>query len=134
MADIADTDTHYFLGAYVDHGGVDSLIEMLRDFKNPITDEIADMLDPHGNTHWKLILKRRGRGRPSESPALFIAAEHDEKLQEYGNRRGAIKNTEMDLQQKYNMTREAIRSANRRFSGTHDPRRNQRRKRKSGRK
>jgi hypothetical protein len=128
MADIADTHTHYSLEAYASLGGIDSLIEMLRDFKNPITDQIADMLDPLGDTCWKLVLKRRRRGNPAEPP--FVWEEYQERLQEYGNKRGAKKLAELDTAGKFNMKVEAVRSAVRRMNGTHG----RRRKRKSGRK
>jgi hypothetical protein len=129
MADIADTDHHYSLEAYADCGGIDSLIKMLRDFKNPITDQIANMLDPRGDTSWKMILKRRRRGNPSDHPP-FVWEEYQERLQEYGNRRGAKKLAELDTAGKFNMKVEAVRSAVRRMNGTHG----RRHKSKSGRK
>jgi hypothetical protein len=128
MADIADDRTHYSLTAHVDTGGIDSLIEMLREFKNPITNQIADMLDPHGDTVWKLVLKRRRRGKPSEPP--FIWEEYQEALQKRENKRGAIKSVEHDIADRFNITTAAVRSAVRRMNGTHG----RRRKRKSGHK
>jgi hypothetical protein len=87
------------------------------------------MIDPHGNTDWKLILKRRRRGNPSDEPPI-VGVEYEEALQKCGNRRGAIKSIEFALADKHNITVAAVRSAVRRWNGTHG----RRRKRKSGRK
>jgi hypothetical protein len=108
---------------------IDDLIERLREHENYITDQIADMLDPHGDTPWKLILKRRRRGRPRVKSS-FIAWQYHKMLQKHENRRGAKASIEKVLASKHNMTPVAVRSAYRRLIGAHS----QRHKRESGRK
>jgi hypothetical protein len=125
MADITTTQWDF---ANDFEGNIDLFIETLRDFKNPVTNQIADMLDPHGNTYWRLDLKKRRRGRPPSFPE--VAWEYQEELKKYGNRRGAIKSVEGTLIDRRGITKEAIRSAVRRLSGTHGGRR----KKKSGHK
>jgi hypothetical protein len=108
---------------------IDDLIERLRKHENYITDQIVDMLDPHGNTPWKLILKRRQRGRPRVKSS-FVARQYYKMLQKHENKRGAKTSIEKVLASRNNMTEAAVRSAYRRLIGTHS----RRHKRESGHK
>lgn len=127
--DIADTDCRYSLHGYVESGGLVGLVELLREFGNPVTNQIAEMLDPHADTYWKLVLRRRRRGNPSDGP-MVIAFEYEEALEKYGDGRGAIKRAEWDVAVKYKLTPAGVRSAVRRASGTHGGRRKRGRGRK----
>jgi hypothetical protein len=109
-------------------GDINSLIETLREFKNPITDQVANMLDPHGDTYWRLNLKRRRRGRPAQPSKIWW--EYQELLKDLGNYKRAISNALYLVADRNNTTEAAVRSVVRRMSGTHGGRR----KKKSGHK
>jgi hypothetical protein len=60
------------------------LIKSLRNLKVPLLDDIANMIDPAGDSPWRLELKRRRTGKPkySRSLAIFLWDLYDHRREE----------------------------------------------------
>jgi hypothetical protein len=101
------------------------LAETLRRTDNALARLFAKMLDPRGHGGWKLVLKRARRGTPWDRYDGMTVDHHFREEVEAGGKRGAVKRVAQELK----MEPEAVRSALRRWNGTHSPR-----KGKSGRK
>jgi hypothetical protein len=97
------------------------LAELFRGRDDAVAGLVAKMLDPRGYAGWKLELKRSRRGAPADYAAALVEHFYDEAVAE-GGERGAVKRVAQDLK----MSPEAVRSAIRRATGTHGPRREKR--------
>jgi hypothetical protein len=93
----------------------DALLNALRAQNLGPLNIIADMLDPAGDSYWRLDLERRGRGaRPQMGQIALgsLAFEYDRRLEELKEERRAspAKTARGELAAKYQMTDEQIRA------------------------